>query len=509
VPRSGARSLGRLDIVLFSLAAVVVLDTLGAVAVGGGQAFTWMLVLFVTFFVPAAMVSAELGSALPDHGGTYAWVRRAFGARAGSMASLAYWAETPVWLGGSVAAVAVTVFERFFTQLSLPGRYAFTAGLVLIATLAAAIPLRSALRITALGAIGQLVLLAVFGCSVTVFAFQNGLHGISARDLTPTAGVFIAVVPVLLYSFVGVELTTNVGDGMRDARRDLPAAIGWAGAVQLLMFALPLLAVLVVLPPERLSSLSGLADALQSVFTVYGGAAGAVGWAAAAVLIGVLVAGGVAWLVGSSRAQAAACRDGGGPAALGSVPAMTLTTGLCAGAVAVTLLIVNGDDGQRYFSVALTVSIALLLLAYLFIFPAFLVLRLREPELTRSFRVPGGRFGAWVATTLTTGWALLGLVCVVWPGLGTSAPDSALPAGFRGERAQFETLVLGALVLVLLAGMAWQLFTFLRSAFVEEYAPAPGRQARTSRTMAENSSGSDVPAAAAIVGMTLRRAKEL
>lgn len=498
---------------LFSLSAVVVLDTLGAVAIGGGQAFTWVLVLFLTFFIPAALISAELGSALPSRSGPYAWVRRAFGRRVASTVALFYWAETPVWLGGSVAAVAVAVSGRFFGDLPLAGRYAFTIGFVLVVTLAAAVRLSWATRITALGAVGQVLLLLLFGVSVVGFAIRDGVHGISAGDLVPSAGVFIAVVPVLIYSFVGVELATTVGDDMHDARRDLPTAIGWAGFAQLTMFALPLLAMLVVLPPEKLSSLNGLADALQSVFTIYGPAARVVGWVAATLLIGVLLAGGVAWTVGSSRAAAAACRDGGGPARLSSIPRMTLTTGVWAVVVAGSLLMVNGDDGQRYFSVALTVSIALLLMAYLLIFPAYLTLRLREPGLrepgtTRSFRVPGGRFGALVVTGLTTGWALLGLACVVWPGVGTAHPDAALPAGFRGQRAEFEILVLSSVGLVLLGGAAWQLFTYLRSAFDDSTLPPP-LPPPASRIMAENRSGRDVPAAAAIMGMTLRRANEL
>jgi amino acid transporter len=63
------RELGRLDAVLFLISALVVVDTIGAIATGGGQAFTWLVVLFVTFFIPSALISAELGAALPDEGG--------------------------------------------------------------------------------------------------------------------------------------------------------------------------------------------------------------------------------------------------------------------------------------------------------------------------------------------------------------------------------------------------------------------------------------------------------
>ena len=62
-----------MDTVCFLLSAMIVTDTIGAVATGGGQAFTWLVVLAVTFFVPSALISAELGAALPEEGGVYVW----------------------------------------------------------------------------------------------------------------------------------------------------------------------------------------------------------------------------------------------------------------------------------------------------------------------------------------------------------------------------------------------------------------------------------------------------
>jgi amino acid transporter len=76
------RELSRLD-TIFLISAMVVVDTIGAIAIGGGQAFTWLVVLFVFFFIPSALASAELGAAIPDEGGAYVWVRMAFGRFAG------------------------------------------------------------------------------------------------------------------------------------------------------------------------------------------------------------------------------------------------------------------------------------------------------------------------------------------------------------------------------------------------------------------------------------------
>jgi len=463
------RELRRFDTIFFLISAMVVVDTIGAIAIGGGQAFTWLVVLFVLFFVPSALASAELGAALPEEGGLYVWVRRCFGRFAGGVASLLYWAGTPMWLGGSVTVVALAVVGRFFGDLDRGGAYVFGTVFIVAATIGAIVPLRIGKWVPTSGALTQIALLTFFTVTVVVYGVRHGLHGIGWGDLRPTYLGFIAVVPILLYSFVGIELPTSAAEEMVDPRRDIPAAIGRAGVGQLLMYAIPILAVLLVLPPAQVSSLHGLIDAMKTVFTVYGGGLGAdgtpvltgagvvVGDVCAIAFVWVLLASGSAWTIGAGRAQAAACLEGAGPAWMGRISersGVPVRMGLVSGAVALATMVVDltlsGGDGQRYFSAALTLAVALIVLAYLLVFPTFVALRLKEPALPRPFRVPGGTGVAWAITGVATGWALLAAICLLWPGVGTSDPDAALPPGFAGDRASFELLVLGP-VLVLLA----------------------------------------------------------
>jgi glutamate:GABA antiporter len=72
------RELGRLDAVCLLIAAIVVLDTLGAVARGGAQTLTWLVLVAAAFLVPAGLVIAELGSAFPNQGGPSVWTGLAF-----------------------------------------------------------------------------------------------------------------------------------------------------------------------------------------------------------------------------------------------------------------------------------------------------------------------------------------------------------------------------------------------------------------------------------------------
>jgi glutamate:GABA antiporter len=472
------RVLGRLDTVFFLISAMVVVDTIGAIAIGGGEAFTWLVVLFVTFFIPSALISAELGAAIPEEGGAYVWVRRAFGRYAGALTSLLYWAGTPLWLGGSVAVVAMAVYQQFLGDLSLAGMYLFGAVFIGLATAGAIIPLRLGKWIPASGAIGQIALLAFFTVSVVLYGMRHGVHGISAGDLTPSRAVFIAIVPVLLYSFVGVELPSTAAEEMINPRRDIPAAIARAGIGQALMYGIPILAVLIVLPAQQITSLHGLIDAIGTVLTSYGGTVAAdgtpiltgwaqsLGWGCALVFIWVLLASGSAWIMGAGRAQAAACQDGAGPRTLGRISARTgvpVIMGLVSGAISLLAmaadLTVAGKDNQKYFSAALVVSIALIVLAYLLIFPAFLTLRRKEPDLDRPFRIPGGARAGYLVTALATGWSALAAVCLLWPGLGTAHPDVALPAGFAAQRGQFEFLVLTPIAAVIAATTVYHLAT--------------------------------------------------
>jgi hypothetical protein len=69
--------------------------------------------------------------------------------------------------------------------------------------------------------------------------------------------------------------------------------------------------------------------------------------------------------------------------------------------------------------------------------------------------------GAWLAGSITTVWALLATVVLLWPGFGVgwfgtsgNAGDS-LPSGFAGHRTQYELTQMLPLVLFALIGIAF------------------------------------------------------
>lgn len=71
--------LGQLDMILGLICAVFFIDTLASVSTMGPAAITWIVIVGALFFFPGSLTVAELGSAYPENGGFYSWIKRAFG----------------------------------------------------------------------------------------------------------------------------------------------------------------------------------------------------------------------------------------------------------------------------------------------------------------------------------------------------------------------------------------------------------------------------------------------
>ena len=454
------RSLSRRDVFFFLVCTLVGLDTLGSVASRGGEGFVWLVFLALFFFVPYALLIAELGSTFPEEGGAYNWARYALGRPIAAVVAVFYWVSNPIWLGGALTITAITTWNTFFFQLGGFAKYLFGLGLIWASIVGAILSFRVGKWITIVGAWARVLLLSFFTVSVALYAFVHGVHGMRLPDLAPSYDGFFALVPLLFFNFVGFELPSAAGDEMVDPRRDVPFAVMRAALAAILCYGVPILAILLVLPGERITALKGFIDAMQSVFTVYGGASTLAGRVAAIGFIVALATSGTSWIMGADRSQAVACLDGAGPRALGSfanrwgtpVP-LNVASGFIATLVMLSAFAVAGASAERFFTASLNLGISTTTISYLGIFPALYLLRRRRPSARRPYRVPLGDGGALVVTLLTFGWALLATVCLVWPGFGRSDPDASLPAGFG--RASFEVTQILPLLFFLAMGLVF------------------------------------------------------
>jgi len=474
------RHFGRTDIFFFLICTLVGLDTIGTVAKNGAQGFTWMIFLGLFFFIPYALLTAELGSAFTEEGGSYIWTRLAFGRRVAAVNAVIYWISNPIWVGGSLAILALAAFKTFFTDGgALPGPtigpaslgdWAFLLGFIWFTVIAAILSFDVGKWIPTIGAVVRIVVLSMFTFSVILFGIQHGVSGFGVSDFSPTYIAFVALVPVLFFNYVGFELPSAAGEEMEDAKRDVPFGVLRAAVVSILLYGGPILAILLVLPKEQITGLGGFLDSIKTVFTVYGGSIAAdgtptltglgafLGGLAAISLIIALVTSGTTWVMGADRAQAMAALDGAAPRSLGTLSQrfgtpinVNLMSGIVATIVAVTALTITDGDAAKYFVAALGLAISTTTISYLAIFPALWKLRRSHPHVPRPYKVPGGMAGVIFISVLTFGWALFATLGLLFPGIGTADPDGSLPEGFT--RIEYELTQFIPLVLFILLGL--------------------------------------------------------
>jgi amino acid transporter len=166
--------------------------------------------------------------------------------------------------------------------------------------------------------------------------------------------------------------------------------------------------------------------------------------------------------MGANRAYAVAAQDGAAPRSFGRLSrdgtpiVVNVLTGVLATIIMVLASTVVGGNAERYFSAVLGLAISTTTISYLGVFPALVKLRYSRPDVHRPYRVPWGMIGAWIVSILTTFWAVLATVSLVWPGFGVgwfgtdgSAGAVLADLGFAGERLLYEVTQIMPLLAIL------------------------------------------------------------
>src|SRR4029079_17637613 len=91
--------------------------------------------------------------------------------------------------------------------------------------------------------------------------------------ITPSRAGFFGLVPVLLFNYVGFELQNAAAEEMENPQRDVPISVLRSGVMGVLLYVIPILSIILVLPAKEVTGIGGFIDAVTKVFSVYGAAA--------------------------------------------------------------------------------------------------------------------------------------------------------------------------------------------------------------------------------------------
>ena len=474
------KSLGRFDIVFLLIAAIVGLETLGAVSSYGAEAFTWTLVLAIFFLIPYGLIFAETGAAFTEEGGAYTWVRDAYGRKAGAIASLLSWVTQPIWVGGSIVFLATEAWNTNLGEITAGSflDYVFKLTFVWVTVLAAIVSLRYGKWLPTVGALVKVFILVFFVGTVVIYGAQHGFVSVSLGDFSPTWIGFLGATPLLLFAYLGFESGNSAAGEMKNPARDVPFGILRSSGIAAVCYLLPIFSILLVVPKDEIGGIDGFFSATTTVFSVYGGAADGMLKVLSVCLVLVLMSQGASWMIISDRMQAIAAADGaffGGffgvfNRRLSTPVRMNLMSGVTGTVFLLAAMQLTGNAGA-IFNVVLIIAITTFLLSYLLIIPAAVKLRSVQPERPRPFRVP-------VSDRV---FSLMGLLCFFWIALGSwvAVFPGTLEALFGVDypfydiwgvhRGTFEVFTIGTLVVLLALGI----LGYVRGAGVRAATPLP------------------------------------
>ena len=427
----------RFDIYFFLICTIVGVDTLGQVAQNGAQGFLWLLVLAVVFFVPYALLTAELGAAFTEEGGQYVWTRMSYGRFVAAVNAIFYWFSNPIWIGATLALLALAAIQSYWWNFSNNSIPFYAVGLIYIwfSVYSAILSFGVGKWIPTIGAISRLVLMPFFALTVIIYAFKHGLHFPATSEFSPTWGSFIALTPLLFFNYVGFELPNAAGDEMENAQKDVPFTVLRACITSILLYGLPILAIISVVPPSEIKGkgVSAFLDAVSTVFNgVYGSAANVLLDFVVFGFLMAVVSSACTWLMGSDRSQAVASYDGAGPRFLGQFSArlgtpvrVNFLSGVFSTIVFIVATRLSGSAADA-FNVMIGVVLTFTTISYILIFPTLVILRKSHPDVHRPYKVPGGMAGVWICAGLTTFWAVFATLVALFPGFLDYSPHAIM-----------------------------------------------------------------------------------
>jgi len=425
--------LGFWDLALFSFCAIFGIEAIAASAAIGPSAIFWWLVCLVGFFLPFSLIAAELGSAYPDQGGVYVWIKKAFGARWAARAIWCYWIALPLWLPAIYIAIAQILSHMFFPGLTLWPQIAIGVVLIWVSVLVNLCPLKFSKWIPNIGSVTRFLVIAGMITAAVVYFLKNGhfANTITWTNILPDPSAAIIFIPMIIYNLLGCELVSGAAGEMKDPKKDVPRAVIFSALIIALFYVITTVTVWVVVPIADINVASGTFQMFAIAFEGHG--------AVQSILIvtGLLIsftlfAEIVAWNLGENRTVAEAACNGELPKVLGKVTAKSqapLGASIMSGVISTAIIIIYGfiaRNSSELFWHIVSFSLVVELFTYLMLFPAFIVLRKKDKDIERPYRVPGPQgFAVFLAVMAEMFIVMAMAILLLQPGHGFIR--SALP----------------------------------------------------------------------------------
>jgi len=268
------RELKLWHVVALNLSALLGVRWLAAAAHAGPGSLLLWLIAALAFLLPCALVISSLSKRFPQEGGLYIWTKQAFGDWHGFLCAWIYFVGNicyfPTLLLSGVA-MASFMLGPTGVRYSEDARYAIPATLAALwlTFILNLVGLRIGKWAGVLGAVSGYLLAALLVLFGLIIAFNGGVA--TRFHLLPELSFnSLNFWSQIAFAMVGLEVASILGGEIHDPGNVIPRAAWISGIACAAFYMAGTAAMLALMAPEQISTLTGLAQAGQVAGTRFG-----------------------------------------------------------------------------------------------------------------------------------------------------------------------------------------------------------------------------------------------
>ena len=438
---------------LLTVAAVLSLRNLPSEAEYGYSVIFYITMAAICFFVPSALVSAELASSWPKDGGVYLWVKEAFGPKWGFVAVFMQWVENLPWFPAVLTFVASSIAYVFNPEWA-NNRWFVLITIWVMLWLATFLNFKGMKLSAWLSSSGALAGTLIPGAAIILMAAGYLIAG-KTPQITMDASAFIPdlgnwnqlmLLSGMMVALSGMEMSAIHVTEMKNPSRDFPKAIFSACILVILLSVLGALAIALVIPPDEISLAAGADQAFAAMFKIF-----RIPWMTP-VMCFLLSYGAltmvVTWVLGPSKGVLEVAKEGYLPKcwqqrnSAGMPTTILIIQAVISSLLALVVLFMPTISGAFWVMSALTAQLYMVM--YLLMFAAAIKLRYSKPDIARAYKVPGGKIGMWLVSGIAFLTALFAIIVGFIPTPGVREKGTLYVLGYIGF------LLIGTVVFIMI-----------------------------------------------------------
>lgn len=428
-----SKKIGLWDLVFMDVSALfgirwIAKSTASSFGLGLGAIPSWVLFSFI-FFVPCALICAELASTYPRDGGLFEWVKEAYGEKFGFLVSWLNWTSKIFWYTSFLTFLTINVsFAINMPGLSENKTFVLIMSLAVfwILSFISTKGMTFGKIFTNLGALGSTVpavLLILMAFGAAIFFDRPSASVYMVETMTPVLNWdSLGAISSVMFAFAGSELTANFVTEMENPKRDFPRAIFIAAAVVAGIYMLGSVAITMIMPTDQITASQGILVSLATISAWFGIGS----WFIQLVALGItfsMVGAIILYIASPVKMLFGSVKNGIFPESMTRTNSRNIPErAVYLQAILVTVIILAFQfipSVDAIYNVLVTMTALTALFPYVLLFMSYIKLRKTRPDEERPYEISKNTGTAVSVATLVLIVTVIGIICSAAPVMPT------------------------------------------------------------------------------------------